>query len=342
MRSRVGESALFVTLGTRLEARNLRTLDPVGAEGGCVADCAWVVTAGGGVEPCTGGGGGSTGSVGGAGVGTAGSDGSGGAGDSGADGTVTVGRLTDGGGWSWPRLVPAHAPRSASVVRRKGTGRIGICARNGQMARVVSVRRRMRNDQNVGRDLYEALGVRRDADAATITRAYRALARELHPDAASDGDTERFREVTEAYEVLSNARSRRLYDRLGWRGRGGGIESRPGAARVYASNPREFLEDLESVIATALGRSPERQPTRVVGEVQLDAYEARLGATCSIGESGTVTVPPKTSDLDRVYLGPEKVAIVRIVPPRERVAIRLAATIALVAAVGFLLFLLAL
>lgn len=193
----------------------------------------------------------------------------------------------------------------------------------------------------MGRDLYGVLGVSREDDTATITRAYRALARELHPDAPK-GDAERFREVTEAYEVLSNARSRRLYDRLGWRGRGGGLEPRPRAGRVYASNPRAFLEDLESVIATALGRAPDRQPTQVVGEVQLDAYEARFGATCSVVEGGTVTVPPKTRDLDRVHIGPEEVAIVRIIPPREKVAIRVGAAIALMGAVGFLLFLLAL
>jgi DnaJ domain len=193
----------------------------------------------------------------------------------------------------------------------------------------------------MGRDLYEVLGVRRDADAAAITRAYRLLARELHPDVASEGDAERFRQVTEAYEVLSDARSRRLYDRLGWRGRGG-IEVRPGTARVYASNPREFLDDFESVIATALGHATDRQPTRIVGEVQLDAYEARFGATCSVVEGGPVTVPPRTRDLDRIPLGPEKVAIVRITPPREKVAIRLAAAVGLAAAIGFLLFLLAL
>ena len=149
--------------------------------------------------------------------------------------------------------------------------------------------------------------------------------------------------MTEAYEVLSNARSRRLYDRLGWRGRGNGIEPRPRAARVYTSNPRAFLEDLESVIATALGGSPEREPIRVVGEVQLDAYEARLGAIGSVaGGMESVTVPPRVRDLDRVYVGPEEVAIVRIVPPREKFVIRLGAAIALMAAIGFLLFLLAL
>jgi DnaJ domain len=193
----------------------------------------------------------------------------------------------------------------------------------------------------VGRDLYEVLGVRGGADSKTITRAYRALARELHPDAGSRADAERFREVTEAFEILSNARSRRLYDRLGWRGRSRGVEPRPSAGRVYASDPRAFLDDLESVIATALGRRPEREPTRIVGEVQLDAYEARLGATSSL-DGGTVIVPPRTRNLDRVDLGPEEVAIVRIVPPREKPAIRLGAAVALAGAIGFLLFLLAL
>lgn len=199
-----------------------------------------------------------------------------------------------------------------------------------------------RNNGDMGRDLYEVLGVSRGADDATITRAYRALARELHPDAAAQGDAERFRAVTEAYEVLSDAQSRRLYDRLGWHGRGGGIEPPPRAGRVYASNPRAFLEDFESVIATALGRAPDRELTHVVGELQLDAYEARFGATCSVVEGDAVTVPPRTRDLDRVHVGPEEVAIVRIVPPREKVAIRVGASVALMGAIGFLLFLLAL
>lgn len=240
----------------------------------------------------------------------------------------------------------------------------------------------------MARDLYEVLGVDRDADDETIKQAYRALARELHPDVAGEnGASEGFRELTEAYAVLSDPEARRLYDRLGWRGRGGGVSPRRGMARVYASNPRAFFEDLESVIASAVGRRPSKEPTRVVGEVELDAYEAHLGATRSVEvdetqaceacagsgrrkivanrESGrfvsleecpdcggtgqvaagrpvVVTVPPRTRDLDRIPLGPEQVAIVRIVPPHERVAIRLAASAALVAAVGFLLFLLAL
>src|SRR6266700_3233081 len=75
------------------------------------------------------------------------------------------------------------------------------------------------------RDYYELLGVPRDADDATIKKAFRRLARELHPDVATEPETEvRFREVTEAYEVLSNGARRALYDRYGHAGlRSGGF-----------------------------------------------------------------------------------------------------------------------
>ncbi|MGH3443573.1 MAG: molecular chaperone DnaJ [Nitriliruptorales bacterium] len=62
-------------------------------------------------------------------------------------------------------------------------------------------------------DLYEVLGVDRDAGQDEIKRAYRRRARELHPDAG--GDAEAFKEVTRAYEVLSDPERRALYDRFG-------------------------------------------------------------------------------------------------------------------------------
>jgi len=69
-------------------------------------------------------------------------------------------------------------------------------------------------------DYYEVLGVPRDADADTIRRAYRKLARKYHPDLNSDGDAEeRFKELGEANEVLSDAEKRARYDRLGARWR---------------------------------------------------------------------------------------------------------------------------
>ena len=66
----------------------------------------------------------------------------------------------------------------------------------------------------------------RDATADDIKRAFRRLARELHPDVSDAPDAERrFREVVEAYEVLSNSERRDLYDRFGHAGlRGGGFQ----------------------------------------------------------------------------------------------------------------------
>ena len=75
------------------------------------------------------------------------------------------------------------------------------------------------------RDYYEVLGVARGADDGEIKRAFRRLARELHPDVSEAADAhERFREVVEAYEVLSKRETRELYDRFGHAGlRGGGF-----------------------------------------------------------------------------------------------------------------------
>ena len=82
----------------------------------------------------------------------------------------------------------------------------------------------------MARDYYEVLGVSRDADEGEIKKAFRRLARELHPD-VNDHDPkaeEKFKEAAEAYEVLSDAEKRRTYDAYGQEGlRSGGFD--PGA-----------------------------------------------------------------------------------------------------------------
>ena len=66
------------------------------------------------------------------------------------------------------------------------------------------------------RDYYEVLGVERDADQRTIKRAFLKKAREVHPDVSDDPDAEaKFKEVNEAYSVLSDEQKRANYDRFG-------------------------------------------------------------------------------------------------------------------------------
>ena len=67
------------------------------------------------------------------------------------------------------------------------------------------------------RDFYEILGVNRNADASQIKKAYRKLAKKYHPDTnnGSSAADEKFKEVTEAYEVLSDPEKRKLYDQFG-------------------------------------------------------------------------------------------------------------------------------
>jgi molecular chaperone DnaJ len=76
---------------------------------------------------------------------------------------------------------------------------------------------------SAARDFYDVLGVPPDADPETIKRAFRARARDCHPDVAvAPGAPERFRELANAYDVLSTPDARRLYDRFGYRGPGNG------------------------------------------------------------------------------------------------------------------------
>src|SRR5208282_6620239 len=78
------------------------------------------------------------------------------------------------------------------------------------------------------RDYYEVLGVARGASADDIKKAFRKLARQYHPDVAKTkkGAEEKFKEINEAYEVLSDPAKRKKYDELGpnWKQ---GAEFRP-------------------------------------------------------------------------------------------------------------------
>src|SRR5437764_13852492 len=130
------------------------------------------------------------------------------------------------------------------------------------------------------RDYYELLGVPRDADEQEIKKAFRGLARRLHPDVSEEPDAElRFREVSEAYEVLSNPETRQLYDRYGHAGlRSGGF------------TPTHFnLGDLGDLFATFFGddffggRATGRaHGADLAAETSIDLAEAATGASRTV------------------------------------------------------------
>jgi molecular chaperone DnaJ len=138
------------------------------------------------------------------------------------------------------------------------------------------------------RDYYEVLGVSRGASEAEIKKAYRRLAHDHHPDVNS-GDTgaeERFKELTEAYEVLSNPESRRAYDTYGHQ------IPRTAPGGYPGGDPFGGFQDIfeaffgdrgfgGSFFGTTATRGPSRGADAEV-EVEISLREAAYGADCEV------------------------------------------------------------
>jgi len=186
----------------------------------------------------------------------------------------------------------------------------------------------------MSRDFYEVLGVPRTADRDEIQRAYRTLARRYHPDVNKDPQAEeRFKEINEAFSVLSDPEQRARYDRFGedfrkipedWEervaagaGAGSGFRGTTGGGPRVRYSTAGFggegvdVEDLFSTLFGGAGRM------RVPGadqeaELPLTVEEAYRGGRRTVTLAGPagqrryqVDVPPGTTDGQRIRLAGE-------------------------------------
>ena len=154
------------------------------------------------------------------------------------------------------------------------------------------------------RDYYAVLGVRKQADAQAIKQAYRRLARKHHPD-LNPGDqqaAERFKEIGEAYEVLSDQDRRRRYDQLGPDWARQVRSARPGTAGGAPPDPRAF-GDFSSFFLHLFGPdSPfgplEGRTRRAPGWPPSDRYRPPGPPADAPGRTGVVEI-----SLEEAYRG---------------------------------------
>jgi curved DNA-binding protein len=181
-------------------------------------------------------------------------------------------------------------------------------------------------------DLYAVLGVPKSADAESIKKAYRKLAKDLHPD-KNPGNKQaeaKFKAVNHAYEVLSHADKRKLYDEFGEEGLREGFDAeraraykqwaaQGGGPRVRTHGGPVNIEDLfggggaegfGDVFGDLFGRGRRRGPMPgqdVESEITVDFVSAVRGTTLELrtergGPPVTVRIPPGASDGSRVRI----------------------------------------
>lgn len=186
------------------------------------------------------------------------------------------------------------------------------------------------------KDYYATLGVPRDASDEVLKKAFRKLARKYHPDVAEEkkGAEEKFKEINEAYEVLSDPEKRRKYDQLGagWNDAGAGFppphQAGTGGAREFHFGGTGFSDFFEQYFSggtpygfpgeegggfASQGASGSRRGGDIEGDILVTLHEAMHGTVRPISlqtvnrrngrvetRSFQVRIPPGATDGSRI------------------------------------------
>eukprot|EP00899_Mesostigma_viride_P014524 jgi/Mesvir1/23072/Mv16069-RA.2 len=162
-----------------------------------------------------------------------------------------------------------------------------------------------------GEDYYSLLGVAKNADKAELKKAYRRLARKYHPDVNKEpGAEEKFKEISNAYEVLSDDQKRQIYDTYGEAGlKGAPGMGGPGGMGGDFSNPFDLFETFfGGGMASGRGAAMRNRPTQGDDERQdvvLDFKEAVFGCVKEIQTSRLETCATCTGSGSKAGTSPE-------------------------------------
>lgn len=177
------------------------------------------------------------------------------------------------------------------------------------------------------KDYYSILGINKSATTAEIKKAYRNLAKKYHPDKTNGNNAleEKFKEVSEAYEVLSNDENRKKYDELGanWKnqqqtGGPGGFDysqyydntGGQGGHQSFEGDPEMFSEFFNNIFGGGYSRQsgrkrPARKGQNYIAEMDITLEEAYHGSTRILNVNGKklrIKTKPGTKNNQKIKL----------------------------------------
>ncbi|MCG8567295.1 MAG: DnaJ domain-containing protein, partial [Desulfobacterales bacterium] len=141
------------------------------------------------------------------------------------------------------------------------------------------------------RDYYEILGVARDADKQVLKKAYRKLAIKFHPDKNPDNKEaeDKFKEASEAYEVLTDDNKRQIYDQFGHQGLEGAGHSGPSGFEDIFSSFGDIFEDFFGFGGGRGGRGRVQRGADLRYNMTIDFMEAAFGTEKTISIPKLIT-----------------------------------------------------